>query len=431
MAHIEPFRAILYDHARLDDLSDVLAPPYDVISPDDQDALYRRHPNNIIRIDFGKQEPDDDECRNRYTRAQEFLTSWLREGVLKRDARPSIYVYDQTFQTQGQTFTRRAFVSMVRLEPYGRGRIHPHELTHPGPKRDRLSLLDATGTVFSQIFAVYDDQGETREILADPDGLEPLFEFSETDGVRGHVHRISDEARIRALQDAIQPRDLYIADGHHRYETCLNYQSELRAQGVPSPAGDFTAMACVSMADPGLIILPTHRAVRLPSQTTLHTFIANADATFHRAPWEDLDSVITDLSRSDRPGLLGMFEPSSGYSTLELRPDSRRQATVYGACSAEWHDLDVSVLHCDLLRDCMGFPEHDLFGRGPVYYSHSPADCVEEVRSGRYDVSFFLRPVSLDSLRLIVGKGEKMPPKSTFFYPKLMSGLLGVDLKHI
>lgn len=431
MAHIQPFKAILYDQTRLGDLTDVLAPPYDVISPADQEALYRRHPNNIVRIDFGKQGPTDTEADNRYTRARNSLDSWLREGVLKRDGRPSIYVYEQTFEIQGQTFTRRAFVSLVRLEPYGEGNIYPHELTHQGPKQDRLSLLNATGTVFSQIFALYDDHGEAGQILSDPDGLEPLFEFSEPGRIGGRVTRIADPDRIRALQDAIHPRALYIADGHHRYETCLNYRLDLRAKGIEAPAGDFTAMACVSMADPGLVILPTHRAVRLPRQTDAQTFLRNTDSAFHRLPSEGLDTLLTTVCQSDRPGRIGMFEPSSGYSTLELKPGARRRPSLYRASSREWHDLDVSILHCALLHDCMRLPESDLFEKGPIYYSHSAEDCVEEVEAGRYDAAFFLRPVSLDSLRLIVGKGEKMPPKSTFFYPKLMSGVFGVDLRNV
>jgi uncharacterized protein (DUF1015 family) len=424
MARIEPFRAILYDTGKVGDVSDVLSPPYDVIGPHDRDVLYLRHPRNAVRLDFGRDEPGDDAENNRYTRSAALLHEWLQDGTLRRDDAPAVYVYEQRFRLGGETRTRRAFISLVRLEPYGQGSIYPHELTHSGPKRDRFSLLKATRTLFSQIFALYDDSdGQIAPIFETLRQFQAIFEFSEPNNGQSRIWRISDQQTIERLQVAMAGRSLYIADGHHRYETCLSYRDSLKESGLSVPGAEFTTMACVSMSDPGLAILPTHRCVRTPQDTPPHVFLERVSRLFELRPMPGLKALLEALGSTAGRGILGMFEPSSGFSSLELSPRAPSRPTSCPAYSQDWHDLDVSVLHCRLLRECAGFPEDGLFDTPAVLYSHSPEECVRRVAQGDYHAAFFVRPVTLDSMKRIVSQREKMPPKSTFFYPKLMSGL--------
>jgi uncharacterized protein (DUF1015 family) len=429
MAHIEPFRAVVYDTRKVGDISDVLSPPYDVIGPQEQDALYRRHPRNAVRLDYGKDEPGDSVQNNHYTRSFGFLKEWLRDGTLRKEDTPAIYLYDQCYTLRGESRTRRAFVSLVRLEPYGQGRIYPHELTHSGPKQDRLNLLKATRTLFSQVFALYEDQsGQIASILEHGLRLQAMFEFSEPQGGLSRVWRISDRETVERLQATMKTRALYIADGHHRYETCLNYGDFLRESGVSVPGAEFTAMACVSMSDPGLAILPTHRCVRLPEHTPLTVFRERLSRLFDRRPTPCLDALLEALDQATGRQVLGMFEPSTGFSVLELTSSTPLPPAAYTACSQDWHNLDVSVLHCRLLKECAGLPEDELFDTPAVRYSHSPEECVQRVTQGDCHAAFFVRPVTLSDMERIVSQREKMPPKSTFFYPKLMSGLFIYDM---
>ena len=430
MAAIEPFRAIAYNAETIGDLSAVLTPPYDVITPESQQFLHERHPNNFVRLDLGLERPTDDGSDNRYTRAAGTFEGWLEQRALVRDDAPSIYVYEQTYSLFGKSFTRRSMVSLVRLEPYGAGTIYPHELTHSGPKADRLNLLRASQAQFSLIFSLYDDENCTvNDILEAGRGATPSIEFDETDGGSGSIWRVSELSAISAIQECMRELPLYIADGHHRYETSLNYWAESQDQGLDIPGAGYIAMACVSMSDPGLTILPTHRAIRIPERTSRSEFLSKLRERFALSPCQDLADLIRSLGEVGGNPKVGMFCPTSGFQVLELKAGVDLGAAIEAEFSERWHSLEVSVLHCQILRSCAGIPEDQLFGKGPIHYSHEAAECLRLVNEQDYDLAFFLNPLDLGDLKDVVRQGEKMPPKSTFFYPKLMSGVLVYDLR--
>ena len=417
----------MYSTENIPDITQVLTPPYDVITPAMQEEFYHSHPNNFVRIDFGKEQPEDREHQDKYSRAASFLNQWLGEGVLVEDAAPAIYVYDQTYNIEGREFTRRSFVSLVLAEPYESRSVLPHELTHAGPKLDRLNLTKATNSSFSQIFALYDDRECQINQLLESKREDKLLEFEEPHGGTGRIYRVSNADAIRSVQEFLQDKCLYIADGHHRYETSLNF-IEFSLKCNPELHGaKYVAMSCVSMDDPGLVILPTHRSVKLPEGQCVAEFLGRLRSRFSPRPLENLDDVLQSIGNQGGKTLLGMYSPGIGFSLLEI--DFEKDGKIDNHYSKAWNELDVSVLHCRILRDCMLVPEEDLFSKGPIFYSHSPSECIAKVDSGEYDLCFFVMNATLPDLKTIVQNEEKMPPKSTFFYPKLMSGLFTYRMK--
>jgi uncharacterized protein (DUF1015 family) len=422
MAEIQPFKAVMYSSEKFPDISQVITPPYDVITSATQEEFYQSHPNNFVRIDFGKEQPGDCEDQNKYSRSASFLNQWLEEGVLVEDAVPAIYVYDQTYTIEGRDFTRRSFVSLVLAEPYKSGSVLPHELTHSGPKLDRLNLTKATESTFSQIFALYDDEKcQINQMLESTREDQVLYEFKEPKGVTGQIYRVTNTDGIRSVQDFLKDKPLYIADGHHRYETSLNFSQFSFNRNPEFNGAKYVAMSCVSMNDLGLVILPTHRSVKLPIGQSVEKFLGRLRARFSVQPSENLEDVLQSIGNQGRKTLIGMYIPGTGFSLLDI--DFEKDGGASEGKSEAWNELDVSVLHCRILRDCMLVPEDDLFSKGPIFYSHSPSECIAKVEFGDYDVCFFAMNATLADLKTIVRNQEKMPPKSTFFYPKLMSGL--------
>ena len=265
MPDVLPFRGVRYDVARVGTLSDVVAPPYDVIDPALQDRLYHASDYNIIRLELNREEPGDTETQGRYARAARFLRDWLRQGVLREEDHAALYVYEQTFDVEGTTHTRRGFLARVRLEPFGQGKIYPHEQTLSGPKADRLALYHATGFNLSPIFGLYPDpEGEVlRSVEA---GLRDRTPLVATDhlGVENQLWVVEDQKTHAAVRGLMASKPVFIADGHHRYETGLKYRDERAKAGELSGDDDpanFCLMMLVGMSDPGLLILPTHRLV--------------------------------------------------------------------------------------------------------------------------------------------------------------------------
>ncbi len=272
MADVRAFRAFRYDLGRVGALSDVIAPPYDVIDPALQQALYDQNPYNVIRLILNKEEPGDNETDNRYSRAARFLRDWQRDDILVQDSARGLYVYYQDFEVEGRRYTRRGFLARVRLEPFGTGRIYPHEETLAGPKADRLRLFHATGMNLSPVFGLYPDPGD--EVIQHLDALvSRSLPLQATDhlGVVSRLWPVTDQHVVSAVTGLLGPKPVFIADGHHRYETGLRYLEERRAAGEvrdDEAAANFILMMLVSMSDPGLIILPTHRLVSgLPDVT--------------------------------------------------------------------------------------------------------------------------------------------------------------------
>jgi uncharacterized protein (DUF1015 family) len=426
MADIRAFRAFRYDLGRAGSLADLVAPPYDVIDPTLQQALYDRSPYNVIRLILNQEQPDDDEANNRYTRAAGFLRDWQRQGILAQDSARALYVYHQDFEVENRRFTRRGFLARVRLERFGEGRIYPHEETLPGPKADRLKLFHATGMNLSPVFGLYPDEtGEVQQILDAAVARSLPLEATDHRGVVNRLWPVTDQQTVSAVTGLLGPRPLFIADGHHRYETALRYLEEQQQE-----AAQFVLMMLVSMSDPGLVILPTHRLVSgIPDVTS-----------------EQVRGILAEHFECEE---VGRGEPGAREAWERIEADGGQDLLVFGTVadgvwqtarfrkpavmaelapqhSEAWRDLAVAVLHELVLGRLL--PEQ--FGGQPeCRYVHPLREVLEAVANRRCQLAVLVPPATMAHVEQIAGNLEKMPPKSTYFYPKLLSGLVFNSLK--
>jgi uncharacterized protein (DUF1015 family) len=434
MADIRAFRGFRYDLGRAGALTDLVAPPYDVIDATLQERLYDRSLFNAIRLELSQDMPGDSDAENRYTRAARELKAWQADGVLRQDSLRHLYVCEQEFTADGRTYKRRGFLARVRLEPFGAGQIFPHELTMSGPKADRLKLMHATGMNLSPIFGLYPD--EMNEVFAK---LEPLIlrapplEATDHLGVVSRLWTIADERAITAVVGLMGPKPIFIADGHHRYETGLGYLENKKAAGeVPNDdaAANFIMMHLVSMSDPGLVVLPTHRLVGgLPDYTAeqLQSILAphfevepvgiGEDACMHT--WERIEI-------EGAQSLLGFHTNADDvWMIARIRsPETMRQRAPDH--SDDWRDLAVSVLHVAVLDDVRTLTS----GAAPmIRYVHQLEVVNAAIRSKQCQLAVLVPPATVGHVERIAGHGEKMPAKSTYFYPKLLTGLVFNSLK--
>ena len=442
MADIQAFRGLRYDLGHVGSLADVVAPPYDVIDGAFQNELYKRHPANVVRLILNREEPGDD-ADAKYTRAAKFLRNWRREGVIAEESQPCVYVYHQTFEYAGQTFTRRGFMARLRLERFGEGKVYPHEETHSAAKVDRLKLTRACKTNLSQIFGIFPDESNEAQNVLESQITEQLpLEATDHLGVVHRVWPLSDSKAISQLTNLMGPKPIYIADGHHRYETACNYRDELSAEGeLPAnhPA-NYVLMMFVSMHDPGMIVLPTHRlfrgvpamdsgelAAKLNGCFDVDVFGTGASAT---APlWEEIEV-------EGEQGVLGLHTAKDDtWSRVRLNDAGRRRMAELSTDHGEaWQSLGVSLLHRLIIQDCLGLSDLP----SPKYV-HDVPEVVEGLEKGdavgrdatgqegkgeRFQLSCLVMPATLEHVQQISEDAERMPAKSTYFYPKLLSGLV-------
>jgi uncharacterized protein (DUF1015 family) len=434
MADIRAFRAYRYDLGRVGALSDVIAPPYDVIDPALQQALYDRSPYNVIRLILNKESPADTETDNRYTRAAATLRDWLRDDVLVQDSARGLYVYHQDFEVEGRRYTRKGFLARVRLEPFGAGRIYAHEETLAGPKADRLRLFRATAMNLSPVFGLYPDPGGAvlGQLEAVTSRQLPL-QATDHLGVVSKLWPVTDQHAVSAVIGQLGPKPVFIADGHHRYETGLRYLEERRAAGeVPTDesAANFILMMLVSLSDPGLVILPTHRLVsglpglradQLASVLGPH-FQVEQVGTGEQGARDAWELIEADGGQE----LLCFGTVADGvWQTARCRaPD--RMGQLAAAHSPAWRGLAVSVLHV-LVLDHLLAPA--LRAKPACQYVHLLREVTGATAARQCDLAVLVPPATRDHVEQIAGNLEKMPPKSTYFYPKLLSGLLFNPLK--
>ena len=428
MPEIQAFRGIRYNLGQVGSLSDVVAPPYDVISPELQDALYAKHPCNVVRLILNKQELSDDEQNNRYTRAKQFLKNWMSQGALFTEGEPAIYVYHQIFKSLGQTYTRRGFMARMRLSRFGQGQVFPHEETMSGPKIDRLMLTAVCRANLSQVFGLYPDpEGQVDRLLDDAiAGMTPL-EAVDHLGVVHRVWVLNDMKTISEISAAIGPRPLFIADGHHRYETACNYRDQVYDSGAlkPEHPANYVLMQFVAMEDPGLVVLPTHRLFRgVPSMNSAELTAKLAGHFAIRAAGQGAAAATTvweDIETCGKQAALGLFtQADQQWLIAELNDAGRaKMAEISADHGPEWQGLGVAVLH-RLVVDTL-LAQHDL---PKPSYVHLVDDVVAGLRTGEYPLAALVMPATVNHIRDISVHGERMPAKSTYFYPKLLSGLV-------
>jgi uncharacterized protein (DUF1015 family) len=412
MADVQPLRALRYDLEVVEGMAKVTAPPYDVIDPAQRADLAARSPYNVVHLDLPEGEDP-------YGEAAALLTRWREAGALVRDEQPAIWRLEQEYRgPHGTAHTRQGLFARVRVEDYGAGRIRPHERTHPGPKEDRLRLTRATRANLSPIFSLYSDPaGAVRDALDSAAETEAVGEVTDEAGTRHRLSRVEDPDAIAAVQDRLAQAELLIADGHHRYETARVYAEEVGGEGPHR----YVLMCLVALEDPGLNVLPTHRLVRglsAEQQEALAGAIRR-DFELEEISREELEPPVGDGplvlgymdSHFQRPFRLTLRDQASANAALRGRPEAYRR-------------LDTAVLETLLLEGALGMDDEAISHLDGLGYARDADEARALLDAGEYDAAFFMRGTPIEQVQAVAASGENMPPKSTFFYPKIPTGLL-------
>ncbi len=435
MVDIAPFQGILYNPEKIKSLKDVVTPPYDVITPDQQESFYGRNEYNVIRLDLGKDAPQDGPQNNKYTRADDFFKKWRKDKILNQDPDPAFYRYEVRYEissgdeadpsgtaTDAQVQkTLKGFFAAVRLEPFSSGNILPHEDTFPKVKEDRLNLLRAARANFSPIMMLYSDPDKTIQGLLESKGpgASPRLDFSHEDGTRQTLWSVDDSGMTGKIRAMLASRTLLIADGHHRYETALNFSRECAE-------GERMMMLLVNMDDTGLSLLPIHRVIRgLPAEQ-IRALIDSLERYY------DVDRGVKDLPQlrqrmrkaASRASVLGMYTGQGEHLLLTLKAQARDRVLRDSKIAPELAGLDVSIFDQLVLEDLLAFKGGAADRGTHVVYIKDPKDGVDMITRGEAQAAFFLNPIGIGVVQDLAGKGIKMPHKSTYFYPKPLSGLV-------
>ncbi len=427
MAEILPFRALRYSPQKV---SQAVTQPYDKISPAMQDRYYEASPYNLVRIILGRREPNDNTDHNVYTRAASYFCDWRREKILGQDSAPSLYAYSQRFSAPGTNARseRVGFIAVGRLEDYSTQVVYRHEQTLAKPKSDRLDLLRATRAHFGQLFMLYEDSGEIDSLVSGGVQSPPTIEVTDEYGVVHRVWQIVDAALIDSVRTKMRDKKLIIADGHHRYETALNYRNECRAAGTANGSNgkdaphEFAMMTFVNMNSPGLLVLPTHRVVH-----SLKSFSADDFETSSRHFFqvEEIDPALD----ATRAAAVLRDKGSSGTALLVVTANRAfllqkpKAGGDLAGVSERQQALDVVQLHKRLLEGVLKLSEESIRNQQNISYVRDAADALTQFRTGRANIAFLMNPCRVQQVRDIAFAGEVMPQKSTDFYPKLLSGL--------
>jgi len=442
MAYVAPFRALRYDPSRVD-LKQVVTQPYDKISPAMQDRYYAASPHNLVRIILGKQQSDDRPGENVYTRAAGYFQDWRRQGIFLQDPEPSLYSYVQHFSgpNGGAELERRGFIALGRVEDYSNNVVFRHEQTLAKPKADRLELLRAAHAHFGQLFMLYSDPaGEVEGLLHTHD--EPLTRVRDEYGVLHQITRVSSPGLIELVRGKMRDKKLIIADGHHRYETALNYRDERRtaagrvagevvntesaaaaASAEPAPY-ELVMMTFINMDSPGLLILPTHRVVHGVASFLADEFRTRANEYFsveEADPGIDANRATGILRAAGQAGT-ALLAVTADRAFLMSTPKAIGSSRFEGF-SLRQQALDVVQLHRCLLEGALGISEEAIRNQTNISYVRDAAEALSRVRSGAANIAFLMNPVRMRQVRDLAFAGEVLPQKSTDFYPKLLSGL--------
>ncbi|MGB2808306.1 MAG: DUF1015 domain-containing protein [Sedimentisphaerales bacterium] len=429
---IKPLKAFRYDPGIVGDVGGCISPPYDVISPDQQEQLYEKNKYNIVRIIKGKTTSSDNEGNNQYTRAADYLKTWIEKGVLKKDQTDTIYAYVQDFDVAGNHFQRSSFIALARLEEFGKT-VRPHEQTLDEPKVDRLNLKRATVAKFGLVFMLYEDKQKIADaIVKQAVTQEPLVDYTDEQDVRHRLFAITAKEGIDTITRMMVDKSCIIADGHHRYETALNYYKETK-----NPAAGYQMTAFVNTHNEGLTILATHRLVGNLDNFQLDKLIVALKENFEITEFS-FDSPETRIEAREKmsakmgnvfdedKNAFGIYGGNNTFYVAVLK-DKEAMDSVASNMSDAWKSLNVSVLHKLVLEKLLGIGEKELASGGNVEYIKDTGSAVDEsiaeVDAGRKQVAFFVKPPKMQQLKMVTDAGEKMPQKSTFFYPKVHTGL--------
>jgi len=419
---IRPFKAVVYNNKKIKKISLVVAPPYDIIPPDMQDELYKIHENNVVRLILAKVKDSDTQSDNRYTRAASDFKSWLKNDILIEESIPAIYIYTQTYKYDGKVIDRIGFISLMELDLEDK-KVLPHEKTLKAPKEDRLRLMREVKANLSPIFMLYEDaKHKVNNILKSYSKKTKPFIDVTIDSVRHRVWALTDKDAIKNIEGVMGKKDIFIADGHHRYETSKNFARELIEQSAPQSLIDnskFFMAYFVELEEKSLLIMPTHRLIKDASGLSKEDIIEKLDKYFKIEKLASNGKLLARLGQLRASHAFGMYLGKAGYYVLELK-DFNKAKTFMGSGSADWKSLDVSILHLFVLKHVLGISDED----DNIEFVKDPGDAFEEIDKGGFKIAFFLNPTKVKQVKKVARHGEKMPRKATYFYPKPLSGLV-------
>lgn len=439
MVKVFPFRGVFYNKKKLKNLSKVMSPPYDIIGPEAQEALYALNDFNFVRIILGKEFPGDNEYNNRYVRAAAFLNGWLRHKVLLTDDRPAIYVYEQIFSAQGKKHVRLGFISLLRLEEMGRGKVFPHEETYPRAKLDRLQLMRTTNADLDPIFAFYSDKKEkivrtARQFMK----KKPLIEVKDLDNVIHRVWKIDRKPALNLIVQEMKDKAVFIADGHHRYEAAIRYKNELKMRNTKfseDEAYNHIMVYFTPVESKGLVVLPIHRVVsnlayfdpiRFEADLAEYYNVAVYQAT-KRTAAKTRKKLEKDMAKAAGRHAFGLYLGNYKYCLLTLRDEKLVDEMVAEEKPKAWKHLDVTILHYTVFDRLLNMANET---EDKVAYFKSAEEAIRAVDEQGALMAFLLNPTKVEEIIAVASELEKMPHKSTYFYPKLLSGLVLYRFEH-
>ncbi len=426
MAEIKAFKAIRYtDKAGY--IKDLTCPPYDIVPESQRLSLLENNPYNMIRLELPKGE-------NPYEEAKSLLDEWLENDIMTHDEEEGIYIYEEEFKSQvdhGETKKLRGFICRVQVEDFSAGIVLPHEETLSKAKEDRLNLMKSTFCNFSQIYSLYIDEKHTTSNRLDnlASSTKPRYEFD--DGLV--IHRmwvVNDKLSIAAIAEDFADRKLYIADGHHRYETAINFRNYCRDNGIYCPGSNYVMMMLVDMAHPGLVVFPTHRLIRDIDNFDGEKLISDCKEFFdteEREDVSDMEKKLTELY-NDGKKAFGYYGGNGKWTLLTLKDLSVMESVLPDKSEAS-RGLDVSVLHSLVLEKLLGIDKENMASGKNLVYTRSFDEAISEVDNGNAQCAFIINPTRVEEIGAVARAGEKMPQKSTYFYPKIITGLCINDLK--
>ena len=419
MADVRPFKALRYNQRMVGDLSHIVSPPFDTISPQLQGSLYQHSPYNVVRLEAGERLPTDTSTDNRYTRSAALLADWMAKGILAREASPAFYLVQHTFRHRDREMFRLELMGCVRLEEYQNRVVLPHEYTRPDDKSDRLALMEACHSNFSPVMCFYRDEGHRLSpVFQRTMAGQPAVDFSDVGGQSYKMWMIWDGEVSGEVSRVMADKSLYIADGHHRYETALAYR-DLKKTPDGDDASNFVMMGLVEFDDPGLMVLSYHRVLGGLDQPTLDLVRKRLAEVFSFESFPEegktpLGRFLEEIESRGRDHMvMGLMDPTAGpLQMLTLKPGTSLESRGPLARSEAW------VLEALVLRYILG----DSMAQR-LDYVHDGDEAIERVKGGEFQMGFFLKPFPLNLFETVMNVGERLPPKSTFFYPKLATGL--------
>lgn len=435
MVRITPFKGITYNFNKLKPVKELFAPPYDVISPQYQDELYKRNQYNIIKLILGKIYDSDDGSNNRYTRAAADYNNWVKENVLVQSEMPKIYYYVQKYSdTKGNSITRKGFIARCYLEDFTSGKVLPHEETMGGPKKDRLNLMEATKANFSQIFSVYSDpEKRINQILENACHDEALIDVIDDDNVRHIFYEVSDNEAITKVKSLMEDKIVIIADGHHRYETALKYRDNKKAEGNTDTSEDIphnsVMMYFANFDDEGLKIYPTHRLLKKSPKDSLDGLLEKLklyfNVTRHKFElFEECFAIMERENKDDTPiGLVSKKDPTTLYVLTPYFKRVTDQLVIQNVPEI-LTKLDVTILHRLILENLMGLDTVELKNQNNIEFIRNETELIEKFTCNEAEIIFLLTVPNMVNVKEICMSGLRMPQKTTYFYPKLLSGLV-------